>query len=198
MDVFGALFGLLFLSPLFLIVALLVRQKLGKPIIFRQKRAGLVGKPFLIYKFRTMTDELGPDGHFLPDEKRLTKFGVFLRNTSIDEIPELWNVLQGNMSLVGPRPLYVRYNNLYSPEQARRLEIKPGITGWAQINGRNAISWEDKFRMDVWYVDHQNIFLDIRILFRTILKVFRREGISGEGHATMPEFTGSEASQKCQ
>ena len=192
MDIFGALFGLIFLSPLFLAVALLVRHKLGSPVIFRQERAGKDGKPFVIYKFRTMTDERDPDGKLLSDEKRLTRFGAFLRSTSIDELPELWNVLKGEMSLVGPRPLHVRYLERYSSEQARRLEIRPGITGWAQINGRNALTWEDRFTMDVWYVDRSNLFLDIKILFMTFFKVFKREGISGENHPTMEEFDGSE------
>lgn len=190
MDIFGALFGLIFLSPLLLSIALLVRHKLGKPVIFMQERAGLHGKPFTIYKFRTMTNERDQDSNILPDEKRLTKFGAFLRSTSIDELLELWNVLKSNMSLVGPRPLHVRYIERYSPEQARRLEILPGITGWAQVNGRNALSWEDRFKMDVWYVDNRSIWLDIRILFRTFLKVFKREGISGKGTKTMEEFRG--------
>lgn len=191
MDIFGALFGLIFLSPLFLVVALLVRQKLGSPVIFRQERAGKDGEPFVIYKFRTMTDERDPDGKLLSDEKRLTRFGAFLRSTSIDELPELWNVLKGEMSLVGPRPLHVRYLERYSSEQARRLEIRPGITGWAQINGRNALTWEDRFTMDVWYVDRCNLFLDIKILLLTMLKVFKREGISATSHSTMEEFWGN-------
>lgn len=192
MDIFGAIFGLVFLSPLFLVVTLLVRQKLGKPVIFRQERAGLHGKPFIISKFRTMTDERGPGGKLLSDEKRLTPFGAFLRSTSIDELPELWNVLKADMSLVGPRPLHVRYIERFSPEQARRLEARPGITGWAQVNGRNALTWEQRFMMDAWYVDHRSTFLDIRILFMTIVKVLQREGISGDNHATMEEFRGSE------
>ena len=191
MDIFGALFGLIFLSPLFLAVALLVRHKLGSPVIFRQERAGKGGKPFVIYKFRTMTDERDKDGNPLPDEKRLTRFGAFLRSTSIDELPELWNVLKGEMSLVGPRPLHMRYIERYTPEQARRLEIRPGMTGWAQVNGRNALTWEDRFKMDVWYVDNRNLWLDIRILLLTMLKVFKREGISGEGTKTMEEFSGN-------
>ena len=191
MDVFGAIFGLVFLSPLFLVVAMLVRHKLGSPVIFRQERAGKDGKPFTICKFRTMTDERDENGNLLPDEKRLTRFGAFLRSTSIDELPELWNVLKGEMSLVGPRPLHIRYIERYSAEQKRRLEIRPGMTGWAQVNGRNALSWEDRFKMDVWYVDHRNIWLDIRILFMTFLKVFKREGISGEGTETMGEFIGN-------
>lgn len=192
MDIFGALFGLIFLSPLFLVVALIVRHKLGSPVMFRQERAGKDGKPFVIYKFRTMTDERDPDGKLLSDEKRLTRFGAFLRSTSIDELPELWNVLKGEMSLVGPRPLHMRYIERYSTEQTRRLEIRPGMTGWAQVNGRNALTWEDRFKMDVWYVDNRNLWLDIRILLLTILKVFKREGISGENHPTMKEFDGSD------
>lgn len=196
MDIFGALFGLIFLSPLFLVVALIVRHKLGSPVMFRQERAGKDGKPFVIYKFRTMTDERDKDGSLLPDEKRLTRFGAFLRSTSIDELPELWNVLKGEMSLVGPRPLHIRYIERYSPEQARRLEILPGLTGWAQIKGRNALNWEDRFKMDVWYVDNWNLWLDIRILLLTMLKVVKREGISGENHPTMEEFMGTEATDE--
>jgi lipopolysaccharide/colanic/teichoic acid biosynthesis glycosyltransferase len=187
-DIFGAISGLIFLSPLFLITALLVKNRLGTPVIFRQERAGKNGKPFVICKFRTMTEERDKDGNLLPDKKRLTRFGAFLRSTSIDELPELLNVLKGEMSLVGPRPLHVRYIGRYSPEQKRRIEIRPGMTGWAQVNGRNAISWEERLKMDVWYVDNSNFFLDIRILFRTVCTVFRREGISGDGHATMKEF----------
>jgi len=192
MDIFGALFGLIFLSPLFLITGLLVKSKLGTPVIFRQERAGKNGKPFIICKFRTMTDERNEDGNLLPDEKRLARFGAFLRSTSIDELPELWNVLKGEMSLVGPRPLHIRYIERYSAEQKRRLEIRPGMTGWAQVNGRNALSWEDRFKMDVWYVDNRNLWLDIRILLLTMLKVFKREGISGKNHPTMEEFDGSD------
>jgi len=195
MDIFGALFGLIFLSPLFLAVALLVRHKLGSPVIFRQERAGKKGKPFVIYKFRTMTDERDEDGNLLPDEKRLTKFGAFLRSTSIDELPELWNVLKGEMSLVGPRPLHMRYIERYSPEQARRLEIRPGMTGWAQVNGRNALTWEKKFKFDVWYVNNFSLFLDNKILFLTIKKVIKREGISKEGHVTTVEFHGEKTKE---
>ena len=196
MDIFGAIFGIVFLSPLFLFVALLVRHKLGSPVIFRQERAGKDGKPFNIFKFRTMTDERDKDDKLLPDGKRLTEFGSFLRETSIDELPELWNVIKGEMSLVGPRPLHVRYIARYSPEQARRLEIRPGMTGWAQIKGRNALNWEDRFKMDVLYVDNWNLWLDIRILFLTMFKVFKREGISGENHVTMEEFMGTEATDE--
>ena len=163
-DISGALFGLIFLIPLFLAAALLVRNRLGTPVFFKQERAGKEGKPFTIYKFRTMTDDRDEEGNLLPDEKRLTRFGAFLRSTSIDELPELWNVLKGEMSLVGPRPLHTRYTPRYSKEQARRLEVRPGISGWAQVNGRNVPSWEDRFRMDTWYVDNANFFLDIKIL----------------------------------
>lgn len=192
MDVSGALFGLIFLSPLFLATALLVRYRLGVPVLFKQERAGREGKPFTIYKFRTMTDDRDEKGDLLPDEKRLTRFGAFLRSTSIDELPELWNVLKGEMSLAGPRPLHTRYIPRYSTEQARRLEVRPGITGWAQVNGRNVLSWEDRFRMDTWYVDNANFFLDIKIICLTVLKVLKREGVSAAGHATMEEFWGSE------
>ena len=194
MDILGAGAGLVLLSPFLLVVAILVRVKLGSPVFFRQQRPGLSGKPFMLVKYRTMTGERDEKGNLLPDEVRLTRFGRFLRSTSIDELPELWNVFLGDMSLVGPRPLLMRYLGRYTPEQARRHEVKPGITGWAQVNGRNALTWEEKFRLDVWYVDHFSVWLDIRILFRTFLKVLRREGISGEGQATMSEFLGSEVS----
>lgn len=190
-DILGSGAGLVLLSPFLLVVAFLVHVKLGSPVFFRQQRPGLNGKPFMLVKFRTMTDERDEKGNLLPDEVRLTRFGQFLRSTSIDELPELWNVLVGDMSLVGPRPLLMQYLDRYTPEQARRHEVKPGITGWAQVNGRNALSWEEKFKLDVWYVDHWSFWLDTRILFATLLKVLRREGISGEGHVTMPEFLGS-------
>lgn len=167
-----------------------VRRKLGSPVFFRQTRPGLHGKPFNMVKFRTMTDARGPDGQLLPDADRLTAFGRFLRSSSLDELPELWNVLKGNMSLVGPRPLLMEYLPLYSPEQARRHELRPGITGWAQINGRNSLSWEDKFALDVWYVDNQSLWLDIKILWLTVKKVLVREGISAAGEATMSKFEG--------
>ena len=182
--------GVFCLSPLFLLTALLVRIKIGKPIIFIQERPGLHGKPFQMYKFRTMTDEKDADGNLLPDEKRLVPFGRFLRSTSIDELPELINVLKGDMSLVGPRPLLMEYLERYTPEQARRHDVLPGITGWAQVNGRNTLSWQEKFQMDVWYVDNRSLWLDIKILSITLLKVFRREGISQDGQATMEVFTG--------
>ena len=170
-----------------------VRRKLGSPVFFTQVRPGLHGKPFKMVKFRSMTSERGPDGELLPDAVRLTPFGRFLRATSLDELPELWNVLKGDMSLVGPRPLLVEYLPLYSTEQARRHEVRPGITGWAQVNGRNAIGWEDKFKLDVWYVDHRSLWLDIKILWLTVKKVLVREGISAAGEATMGKFTGSKS-----
>ncbi len=163
-------------------------MKIGAPVLFRQARPGLRGRPFTIYKFRTMTDKRGERGELLPDGERLTRLGRFLRKTSLDELPELFNVLKGDMSIVGPRPLLMQYLDLYTPEQARRHEVKPGITGWAQVNGRNAISWEDKFKLDVWYVDHQSFWLDLTIIFMTVWKILKREGISQPGQATMEEF----------
>ncbi len=183
--------GLIVLSPLLLLVALLVRIKHGKPVIFRQMRPGYIGKPFNIYKFRTMTEARDHQGTLLPDTQRLTRLGRFLRITSIDELPELFNILRGEMSLVGPRPLLMQYLELYTPEQSRRHNVLPGITGWAQVNGRNALTWEDKFKLDVWYVDHWSLGLDIKILLLTPWKVLRREGISQPGHATAEVFTGS-------
>ena len=191
MDILGSGAGMILLSPFLLVVALLVRIKLGSPVFFRQQRPGLHGNPFMLVKFRTMTDERDDNENLLPDEVRLTRFGQFLRSTSIDELPELWNVFVGEMSLVGPRPLLMQYLDRYTPEQARRHEVKPGITGWAQVNGRNALTWEEKFKLDVRYVDHFSVWLDVRILFATFFKVLRREGISGEGQATMSEFLGS-------
>ncbi|RLC06911.1 MAG: sugar transferase [Deltaproteobacteria bacterium] len=179
------------LSPLMLIIALLVRFKIGSPVLFRQVRPGLHGKPFTIYKFRTMTDAKGPDGGLLPDERRLTRFGKLLRATSLDELPELFNVLKGDMSIVGPRPLLMQYLDRYTPEQARRHEVKPGLTGWAQVNGRNALTWEEKFNLDVWYVDNISFWLDLKILAITLWKVIKGEGISQPGHATMEEFFGT-------
>ena len=190
-DLFAAALGLLLLSPVIAILAWQIRKKLGSPVLFRQTRPGLHGKPFQMVKFRTMTDARGPDGALLPDADRLTPFGRFLRGSSLDELPELWNVLRGDMSLVGPRPLLMEYLPLYTPEQARRHAVRPGITGWAQVNGRNALSWEEKFALDVWYVDHQSLALDISILWRTVRKVLVREGISAAGEATMPRFDGS-------
>lgn len=191
LDVTGAATGLLLLSPVVLTVAYLVRTRLGRPVLFQQVRPGLHGKPFRMYKFRTMTDARDAQGNLLPDAERLTAFGKWLRASSLDELPELINVLRGEMSLVGPRPLLMDYLPLYSPEQARRHDAKPGITGWAQINGRNAISWEQKFALDTWYVEHQSVWLDIRILALTVWRVLRREGISAAGEATMSRFEGS-------
>jgi len=187
-DVFASAAGLLVLSPVLAGIAFLIRSRLGGGVFFRQVRPGLNGKPFRIYKFRTMTDARDASGTLLPDEQRMTKFGAFLRAASLDELPELINVLKGDMSLVGPRPLLMQYLDRYTPEQARRHEVKPGITGWAQVNGRNALSWEDKFKMDVWYVDHQTFWLDIKILLMTVKKVLRREGINQAGLATAAEF----------
>jgi len=180
--------------PVLALIAVLVRCKLGSPVLFRQKRPGLRGAVFELLKFRTMSDARDSSGRVLPDAERLTEFGKWLRSTSLDELPELLNVLRGEMSLVGPRPLLVHYLDRYTPEQARRHEVLPGLTGWAQVQGRNAISWEEKFQGDVWYVDHQSLRLDLKILLLTARKVFRREGISAPGDATMPEFTGSQAS----
>ncbi|WP_119071452.1 sugar transferase [Aggregatilinea lenta] len=191
-DIAAALVGLIVLSPLLLVMALLIWIKRGSPIFFRQQRPGLHGKPFTLLKFRTMTDARDAYGDLFPDAERLTSFGQFLRRTSLDELPELFNVLCGDMSLVGPRPLLMQYLDLYTPEQARRHEVRPGITGWAQINGRNALSWEEKFELDVWYVDHLCLWLDLKILTLTVWKVLRKEGISQEGYATMPEFSGPE------
>ena len=168
-----------------------MRCKLGSPVLFRQVRPGLYGRPFMMVKFRTMTDERGADGALLPDAQRLTAFGHFLRASSLDELPELWNVLRGEMSLVGPRPLLMEYLPLYSPAQARRHDVRPGITGWAQVNGRNAVSWDERFALDVWYVEHCSLWLDLRILWLTVRKVLVREGISAQGEATMPRFTGN-------
>ncbi len=187
-DILVALLGLIVFSPLFLYAALQVPRSRGSTIIFRQRRPGLHGKPFLMCKFRTMSDEKEPDGKLLPDSERLTERGKFLRRTSLDELPELWNVLKGDMSLVGPRPLLMEYLDRYTPEQMRRHDVRPGITGLAQISGRNNLAWEHKFDLDVWYVDHWSLWLDIKILFRTIQKVIGKEGISAEGVATMTRF----------
>lgn len=192
-DFLMALFALVILFPVLVMTAIIVRFRLGSPVLFKQKRPGIYGQPFMIMKFRTMTDERDKDGNLLPDEKRLTSFGKFLRSTSLDELPELFNVLRGDMSLVGPRPLLMQYLDRYSYEQARRHEVKPGITGWAQINGRNAISWEDRFKLDLYYVDNLSPWLDFKILFLTVFKVVKREGITEEGHATMTEFMGAES-----
>lgn len=191
-DFTAALLGLIALALPLLILCLLIRRKLGSPVLFRQVRPGLHGQPFEMVKFRTMTNARGPNGALLPDAERLTPFGRFLRSTSLDELPELWNVLKGDMSLVGPRPLLMEYLPLYSPEQARRHAVRPGVTGWAQVNGRNAISWDEKFALDTWYVDHQSLTLDMKILWLTVKKVLVREGISAAGEATMDKFTGRE------
>jgi lipopolysaccharide/colanic/teichoic acid biosynthesis glycosyltransferase len=190
-DVLLSGLGLLVLAPPLLALMWQVRRKLGSPVFFTQVRPGLHGKLFKMVKFRTMTDERGADDQLLPDAVRLTPFGRWLRATSLDELPELWNVLKGDMSLVGPRPLLMEYLPLYTPEQARRHNVRPGITGWAQVNGRNALSWEDKFKLDVWYVKHRSLWLDIRILWLTVKKVLVRDGISAAGEATMPRFEGS-------
>ena len=184
------LISLIIFSPIIALTALFIRFKLGSPIFFTQQRPGLHGKPFEMVKFRTMTGETDSQGNILPDAQRLTTFGKFIRSTSLDELPALWNVLKGEMSYVGPRPLLMEYLPLYSLEQSRRHEVRPGITGWAQINGRNAISWEEKFRLDVWYVDNKTFWLDLKILMLTVKKVFMRDGISAAGQATMKKFTG--------
>ena len=190
-DFTVALGALAILSPVLGVVAIIVRAQLGAPVLFCQTRPGLQGKPFSILKFRTLTNVRDSQGNLLPDAQRLTRFGRFLRSTSLDELPELFNVLKGDMSLVGPRPLLMEYLPLYTPEQARRHDVRPGITGWAQVNGRNALSWEEKFAMDVWYVDHCSLWLDMKILVLTVRKVLARDGISAAGEATMPRFTGS-------
>ena len=190
-DFLVAFFALLTLLPVVIVVAVLIRFKLGSPILFTQDRPGLKGKIFKMMKFRSMLDAKDKQGNLLPDDERMTKFGAFLRSTSLDELPGLFNVLKGDMSLVGPRPLLVQYLPLYSSEQARRHNVRPGITGWAQVNGRNAISWEQKFKLDVWYVDNQSLLLDFKILLLTVKKVFVREGISADGHVTIEPFKGS-------
>lgn len=192
--IFDIIFSLILISILVIpmvFLSLLIYLFLGRPVLFRQTRPGLNGKPFVLYKFRTMTNKTDPQGNLLPDEERLTRFGQFLRATSLDELPELINVLKGDMSLVGPRPLLMEYLPLYSKEQARRHEVRPGITGWAQVNGRNALSWQDKFKLDVWYVDHVSFLLDLKILVMTLLKVLKREAINQPGKATMEKFTGN-------
>lgn len=194
LDLIISVVAILLLSPLLVFLAIAVRIKIGKPIFFRQTRPGLNEQLFEMLKFRTMTNKCDIEGNLLPDGDRMTKFGSFLRSSSLDELPELWNVVKGEMSLVGPRPLIVEYLPLYNQHQNRRHEVKPGITGWAQINGRNAVSWEQRFKDDVWYVENRSIWLDIKILCLTIKKVVFREGISSAGHATMPKFTGSETS----
>lgn len=190
-DIVVSFIALIFLSGIIGVTALLIQLKIGSPVIFKQKRPGKKGEPFYVYKFRTMTNERDRDGELLPDEVRLTAFGKLVRKLSLDELPQLWNVFKGDMSFVGPRPLLMEYLPLYNEHQARRHEVRPGITGWAQVNGRNAISWEQKFDYDVWYVDNQSFWLDIKILFMTVLKVFKSEGINQTGQATMTKFTGT-------
>lgn len=189
-DIAGAAVGLVLFSPIMLYVAYRIRHDMGGGAIFSQTRAGQDGQPFRLYKFRSMTDERGPDGELLPDAQRLTPLGIKLRSTSLDELPQFWNVLRGDMSLVGPRPLLTQYVPLYDDVERRRLSVRPGITGWAQINGRNAISWSEKFALDVWYVDNMSVWLDIKILFLTVKTALKREGVSAAGEATMPAFTG--------
>jgi len=189
-DIAASFTALVLLFPLILFIGWYVRRKLGSPVLFRQVRPGLNGKPFKMVKFRTMRDALDAAGNPLPDSDRITSFGGFLRSSSLDELPELWNVLKGDMSLVGPRPLLMEYLPLYSPEQYRRHEVRPGVTGWAQINGRNALSWEEKFKLDIWYVDNRSFWLDLKIIFLTVKKVVIRDGINADGEVTMPKFTG--------
>lgn len=188
-DIIISILLLILLSPVYFYVGYKVKKNLGSPILFQQVRPGLNGKPFKMFKFRTMKDAVDKDGNILPDSERLTDFGKKLRASSLDELPELWNVLKGDMSLVGPRPLLMEYLPLYNDEQKRRHEVSPGITGWAQVNGRNAIGWKEKFKLDVWYVDNQSLWLDIKILFLTVKKVLIKEGISADSEATMPKFT---------
>lgn len=190
-DFIGSLIGIFILSPVYLLVGVLVYRKLGGPVLFKQIRPGCNGKPFKMIKFRTMLDDCDSDGGLLPDEHRMTPLGGFLRETSLDELPELWNVLKGDMSLVGPRPLLMEYLPLYSLEQNRRHDVRPGVTGWAQVNGRNSLSWDDKFKLDVWYVDNQSLWMDIKIILLTVRRVLKRDGISADGEVTMPLFTGS-------
>lgn len=194
-DILAASFGLLLLSPVILIVAWQVSRKLGSPVFFRQTRPGLNGKPFEMIKFRTMRDAVDENGKPLPDSERITPFGRLLRSTSLDELPELWNVLKGDMSVVGPRPLRMDYLPLYNKHQARRHDVRPGVTGWAQINGRNSISWEEKFDLDIWYVDNISIMLDLKIVFLTIHKVLKRDGVNSSAEVTMPKFTGAKENE---
>ena len=195
-DIIASASGLIFLSPVFLILIYLIRKNLGEPVFFTQERPGKDGKPFKMIKFRSMRNAVDKDGNPLPDSERLTPFGKKLRATSLDELPELWNVLKGEMSLVGPRPLLMSYLPLYNEFQNRRHEMRPGVTGWAQVNGRNALSWDEKFAHDIWYIDHYSFWLDMKILFLTVKKVFIKEGISAEGEATMPYFTGNDTDAK--
>lgn len=191
LDILGAAIGLIVFSPILIVISVMIRREMGSPVLFQQTRPGREGKPFKMIKFRTMRDATDAYGHPLPDAERLTRLGRFLRSSSLDELPELMNVLKGDMSLVGPRPLLIEYLPLYSPEQARRHEMRPGVTGWAQVNGRNAISWDAKFALDVWYVDNRSLWLDLKIIWLTIRKVVKRDGISAVGEATMPKFTGN-------
>ena len=191
LDIIIASIALILLSPLYAVVAYKVKKNLGSPVLFRQVRSGLHGKPFEMIKFRTMKDATDKEGNALPDSERLTEFGKKLRASSLDELPELWNVLKGDMSLVGPRPLLMEYLPLYNAEQAKRHNVRPGVTGYAQVNGRNSLSWEDKFKLDTWYVEHQSLWLDMKILLKTVKKVIIKDGISAEGEATMTKFTGS-------
>ncbi len=192
-DIALTLLGLIVLAPVIAVVAFLVRRSLGAPIFFRQERLGRNGEPFAVYKFRTMTDGRDAGGALLPDAQRMTRLGNFLRASSLDELPELLNILKGEMSLVGPRPLFVHYAEQYTPEQMRRHDVRPGLTGWAQVNGRNAISWEEKFAYDLWYVEHQSLLLDVKIIGMTLRKVLQRAGISEAGHVTMSEYIGVQA-----
>ncbi len=191
LDIIIASIALILLSPLYALVAYKVKKNLGSPVLFRQVRPGLHGRPFEMIKFRTMKDAVDEQGNPLPDSERLTPFGQMLRSTSLDEMPELWNVIKGDMSIVGPRPLLMEYLPLYSPEQAKRHDVRPGMTGYAQVNGRNAIGWEEKFKLDTWYVEHQSIWLDFKIMFKTVHKVLAKDDISAEGEATMTKFTGT-------
>lgn len=192
LDIIIASIALILLSPLYTFVSYKVKKNLGSPVLFRQVRPGLHGKPFEMIKFRTMKDAVDEQGNLLPDSERLTPFGQMLRSTSLDEMPELWNVIKGDMSIVGPRPLLMEYLPLYSPEQAKRHDVRPGMTGHAQVNGRNAIGWEEKFKLDTWYVENQSIWLDFKIMFKTVHKVLVKDDISAEGEATMTRFTGSQ------
>jgi sugar transferase EpsL len=196
LDIVVSGVGLLLLSPIFLLIAIVVRLTMGAPVLFSQVRPGLLAAPFRIYKFRTMTSAQDVGGRLLPDEQRLTRLGAFIRSTSVDELPQLWNVLKGDLSLVGPRPLLMQYLDRYTPTQARRNDVVPGITGWCQVNGRNELEWEQKFALDTWYVENWSFALDLKILFLTALSVIRRDGISRQGHVTMPEFMGSGVLQR--
>ena len=196
LDLTLAASALFMLAPVIVVVAVLVRTRLGSPVLFSQVRPGKNGRPFRMVKFRTMTDARDAAGQLLPDDVRLTRFGRFLRSTSLDELPELWNVLLGHMSLVGPRPLLMQYLPLYSDEQSRRHDVLPGLTGWAQVNGRNRTTWDERFAQDVWYVDNVSLSVDLKVLVLTVLKVVRRDGVSAEGHATMPAFQGNANEQR--